>query len=252
MNFTRIVSRILAGAFAAAALAAPLCVAAQAQTIERPVIRAGDSWVYRDTMERAHGVWTQTRDEALVTRVTASTIYFTTREVGSPANVKERLATLEWGRTRDVNGKETLVNQPLAFPLVAGKTWDVHFTEKQPNPQHLSEDWATKCTATGMEPIEVAAGKFQAMKIECEGSWTAELAPAHRVVQSADSTPSGISMRTDSQRITPRTSSGRIYKAFWYVPEVKRFVKQVEETYDSSGIRSESLSAELESYKLAN
>lgn len=48
------------------------------------------------------------------------------------------------------------------------------------------------------------------------------------------------------------TVSGRTYKAFWYVPEVKRCVKSVEEYYAHGGVRSESYTSELESFKLAD
>jgi hypothetical protein len=44
--------------------------------------------------------------------------------------------------------------------------------------------------------------------------------------------------------------SGRTYKAFWYVPEVRRWVKSVEEYYGSGGVRNERYTAELESFKL--
>ena len=31
----------------------------------------------------------------------------------------------DWSFVRNVNGKETTVNQPLAFPLSSGKTWTI-------------------------------------------------------------------------------------------------------------------------------
>jgi hypothetical protein len=46
------------------------------------------------------------------------------------------------------------------------------------------------------------------------------------------------------------TASGRTYKAFWYVPEVRRWVKSVEEYYASSGVRNEKYTGELESFNL--
>jgi hypothetical protein len=46
-----------------------------------------------------------------------------------------------------------------------------------------------------------------------------------------------------------RSATGRTYKAFWYAPEVKRWVKSVEEYYGSGGVRNESYTTELESFK---
>jgi hypothetical protein len=54
-----------------------------------------------------------------------------------------------------------------------------------------------------------------------------------------------------TNRATPQTVTGRLYKAFWYVPSVKRWIKTDEEYFNTSGARSEVSSDELESYKLA-
>ena len=51
---------------------------------------------------------------------------------------------------------------------------------------------------------------------------------------------------------TDRTVAGRTYKAFWYVPEVRRWVKSVEEYYGSGGVRNERYTDELESFQLAD
>jgi hypothetical protein len=129
--------------------------------------------------------------------------------------------------------------------------WRRHYTEQHPNKAHKSEEWNNKYTVVGYESIEVPAGKFNAWKIEAEGRWTAELEPTQTVVQGAQSNADGVSMVTQTQKTTDRTVSGRTYKAFWYVPEVKRWVKSVEEYYGSGGVRNERYTGELESFKLA-
>ena len=169
---------------------------------------------------------------------------------GSTQPEKELFAGVDWSRSRDVNGKEAVVNRPLSFPLTAGKTWDLHYTEQQPNKAHRSEEWDTKYTVVGYEAVEVAAGKFNALKIEAEGHWTAEIEPSQTVVQGAQSSAAGVSMVTQTQKTADRTASGRTYKAFWYVPEVRRWVKSVEEYYSSNGVRTEKYTGELESFSL--
>ena len=54
-----------------------------------------------------------------------------------------------------------------------------------------------------------------------------------------------------SNRIVPSTASGRLYKAFWYVPAVKRWVKSVEEYYSANGQRTSSYRDELVSFNTA-
>ena len=223
--------------------------AAAAESFEAPEFRAGDSWTYRNTTDKTTAGWSQTREDITVSRVTGSSIYFTTHATGSSQPPKESYAGLDWSRIRDVGGHETVVNRPLSFPLAVGKTWNVEYTEPHPNKMHRSETLATKFTVVGYESVEVPAGTFKALKIEAEGHWTAEMEPGQSVVQGAQSSAEGVSMSTQVQRTAERSATGRTYKAFWYAPEVKRWVKSVEEYYGSGGVRNESYTTELESFK---
>jgi hypothetical protein len=54
-----------------------------------------------------------------------------------------------------------------------------------------------------------------------------------------------------TNKVTPQTVTGRLYKAFWYVPDVKRQVKSDEEYFNTSGVQSEQDGDELESYKVS-
>jgi hypothetical protein len=223
---------------------------AAAQTMNAPAIKAGDAWIYKSTTEKGASGWNQTHDETAVSRVTSSTIYYTVKATGSTQPAKELFAGADWSRVRDIDGKETVVNRPLAFPLAPGKSWEVRYTEPHPNKQFRSEEWTHKYTVVGFESVEVPAGKFNALKIEAEGRWTAVLEPTQTVVQGAESNSEGTSMVTQTQKTTDKTVSGRTYKAFWYVPEVRRWVKSVEEYYGNGGVRNERFTGELESFKL--
>jgi hypothetical protein len=46
--------------------------------------------------------------------------------------------------------------------------------------------------------------------------------------------------------------SGRLYKAFWYVPSIKRWVKSVEAYYTANGTRNQRFTSELVSVSVAN
>ena len=230
---------------------AGFAASASAESMNAPSVKAGDAWIYKSTTEKGASGWNQTHDETAVSRVTSSTIYFTVKATGSTQPAKELFAGVDWSRVRDIDGKETVVNKPLAFPLATGKTWEVRYTEAHPNKQFRSEEWAHKYTVVGVEAVEVPAGKFNALKIEAEGRWTAVLEPTQTVVQGAESNSEGTSVVTQTQKTADKTVSGRTYKAFWYVPEVRRWVKSVEEYYGSGGVRNERYTLELESFKLA-
>lgn len=226
-----------------------LVPSAWSTSVDSPVVKAGDTWVYRLTTERGASGWNQTEEEIKVTRVTATTILVATKAKDSTQPAKETLVGRDWSRMRDVNGKETVVNRPLVFPLSDGKSWDVVYTEENPNREHKSEKFASHLSVVGYETVEVPAGKFRALKIESEGHWEAVLAPSQNVVQGAQAGQGGATLVTQVQKTQERQASGRLYKAFWYVPEVKRWVKSLEEYYSSGGVRNERYTEELESFK---
>ncbi|MFM0738018.1 hypothetical protein PQQ51_12305 [Paraburkholderia xenovorans] len=223
----------------------------QAESTPAPVLRQGDSWTYIDTVETAPNGWRQTHDEIVVTRATSDHVYFETKQAGATQAAVEMIAGADWSRSRNVNGTETVVNQPLSFPLTAGKTWQLKYTEAHPNVKHDSESMNTQFKVVGPESVEVPAGKFQAIKIEAEGEWTAVTSPVHAATTGAVSTQNGTTVVAQTRNVAPVTATGRVYKAFWYVPEVGRWVKSVEEYYSSNGMRTQRISTELESFKAA-
>jgi hypothetical protein len=224
----------------------------QAESTSAPVLKPGDTWAYVDTVETGQNGWRQTHDEIVVLRTTSDHIYFETRQTGTTQAAKEVVAGADWSRSRNVNGSQTTVNQPLSFPLSPGKTWEVKYSEAHPNAGHASEAWDTRFKVVGPESVEVPAGKFNAIKIEAEGEWTAEIAPMQAAAGGTVVNQAGTTVVMQTRKATPATITGRLYKAFWYVPETGRWVKSVEEYYGSNGVRTQRFSGELESFKHAS
>jgi hypothetical protein len=181
---------------------------AEVQALQLPTLTGGDTWTYRSTTEKGSAGWNQTHDDITINRATSSTIYYSAKQSGSSQAPRELIAGSDWSRMRNVNGKETIVNKPLSFPLSAGKTWEVEYKEQQPNNLHKSEQWTHKYVAVGFETVEVPAGKFEALKIECEGKWTAELAPTQRVAQGAQVSQNNTTMVTQVQKTTDSSLAG--------------------------------------------
>ena len=229
-----------------------LTTAALAETLDPPNLKPGDSWVYRNTREQTPSLWRQIREEINVVRATPSRVYLSSKDVGTTQAPREFVRGLDWSRARDVNGVETVVNQPLSFPLTPGKKWDLHYAEEHPNKTHRSEDWNDRYTVTGTESVTVPAGTFKAMKVEAEGTWTAQMEPVNTVVQGAQASQNGATAVSQINKVAADKVSGRTYRAFWYVPELKRWAKAVEEYYGANGVLMERTSSELESFKLAN
>jgi hypothetical protein len=154
----------------------------------------------------------------------------------------------DWSRFRNINGKEEVVNRPFLFPLEPGKSWEIEYTEDHPNKEHKKEQINHHYIVIGWEDVDVPAGHFTAIKVESEGKWKAELEPSIKVGSSSQANRNGSTVVMQSQKVTPQTTTGRLYKAFWYVPEIKRHVKSIEEYYNAGGVRSERYTDELESF----
>lgn len=233
-------------------LAGCLPVIAMAQSIGSPTLKSGDTWTYMDTLESGPSGWRQTHDVVSLNRVTSSHIYVTTKPVNATTEGREIVMDADWSRAREIDGNETVVNRPLAFPLETGKSWRVQYTEAHPkeNPGLSTITWTTKYKVVGYEDIEVPAGKFHALKIEAEGDWKGVSAASNGVVQAAQMQAGQTTLITQARHVTPENVGGNTYKAFWYAPEVGRWVKSVEEYYGSNGVRSQRYTSELENYKV--
>jgi hypothetical protein len=212
-----------------------LAARAEGQPVGAPRISINDSWTYQETIENGAG-WHQTRTQSTVLRVGPTSITLSSSQIGSVTPPHEQLRGVDWSRSRSVNGLETVVYQPLSFPLSIGKTWEVEFTEDNPNRKYSSVQMRTAYRAVGWEDVTVPAGRFRALKIEADMAWSGVIA---------------LSVAGAAGSIAPTTDSGRSYAAIWYVPEVKKWVKTVEISYDANGVRSGQRAQELESYKVS-
>ena len=68
---------------AAVLLNVGLPMLAIAQSAPPPLLKAGDTWTYVDTFEKAPSIWRQTHDEVTILRATSAHIYFASKPSGS-------------------------------------------------------------------------------------------------------------------------------------------------------------------------
>ena len=235
----------------AAIVWAGLGSAAFASDLKQPHFTSGDVWVYDEVVEKGT-TSRETHQQITIEEPRGDQLLIEMQDLEPPGPRREQLVGADWSRIRSVNGHQQVVNRPFAFPLALNKTWRIDFTEDNPNPQHLRERIESPYKVLGWEEIDIAAGHFRALKIESIGAWSADL-PARvdtsAVVMRNQDKSAVVTRRTN---IAATTGGGRLYKAFWYAPEVKRWVKATEEYYNSQGARTERYSSELESYKVAS
>ena len=227
-----------------------LAADAHAEAVSQPTFTLNDSWSYHQSIQR-NGEQRDSHVTVSVMRIGSDSVVVTEKADANPNRVQSMMFGLDWSKRRSVNGQETTVNQPFSFPLNVGKTWRLEYTEQNPSPQKLRETDTLPYKVVGWEDITVPAGKFRALKIESDGRWAADIAP--RVVNGAlvARQRSAITQTTESRVVQGVRVSGRYYKCFWYVPEVKRWVKSTGENYSASGSLSQVVTDELEDFNVS-
>jgi hypothetical protein len=228
-----------------------LCGSVYAQSVPSPALKVGDSWTYLTTLESGQQGWTRKGEIITIERISSDSMLVAVQQEGSSQAPVEQLVGLDWSRVRDIGGKQQVVNQPMNFPMTPGKKWHLEFTVPNVSAQHSSETLRDDYVVTGWEDIQLPMGSFKALKIECDGTWTAVLAPSVSTDTHAQLSANGATNVMQSNVTHTGTVGGRSYKAYWYVPELKRFVKSVEESYDTKGVRVKRTTMELQSSKLA-
>lgn len=224
-----------------------LTVSASAEPVPQPTYQPNDMWSYHVTLQLSGHV-KQSDIRLSVRRVGEDGIVVDQIAVNAPDLVNSSMYGLDWSRRKSVNGQETTINRPFAFPLDVGKSWIVKYTELNPTPQKLSETDTYPYKVIGWEDVTVPAGTFHALKIEANGKWEAVIA-AHVINNAVVMRQGNAAAQSSEHRLVHGLrATGRYYSAFWYVPKIKRWVKAIEESYASNESLTQSISTELENY----
>jgi hypothetical protein len=193
-------SSIVRGGLAILALSwATVCPAEMFPLADRSDPKIGESAVFRSLDLRTG----EKRDTAMVVvTIDADKIVYETSGSTSGTRTYTRDYNLLEIKTGE---KVTFTAKPfwasLRFPLEVGKAWDGFFeSETVVRQRNRSAQWRWKANVVAVETVTVAAGTFQAFKIEYDGRYF-----AHQGSQSW----------TGSRKETA-----------WFAPSINRFVKR--------------------------
>jgi hypothetical protein len=170
---------------------------------------------------------------------------------GSPRAPEELKVDLDWAQTRTVNGAETLIGRAFSFPMTVGKTWTVDFTDPTPRGQQSNTHVKRTYKVLGWEDITVPAGTFHALKIEDRGTLDARISIPATAAGAVMATASGGTTVTHIQKAASGDIHQTLYGLVYYVPDVKYFVKTLDEHYSTDNVRVSRESEELVSFKPA-
>lgn len=183
-----------------ALLAFSLTAAAQADArVVKPEIREGDRWTYRAKNVLGNGT---DEYELKVEKADGKTILAVATRKGDEKEF-DATYTAEWNTVVGVSG---LIYSPppqiLAFPMQIGDTRTLRYTSSRPRANVPPTQYESDVRVVAWEEVSVPAGKFHALKIVAEGTFF------------------------------PPFSRGpaKTRATFWYVPQVRRWVKLLFET----------------------
>ena len=237
--------------FVLAACGAPV-MAAESGVVPAPAFRLGDSWVFDQTVERGQANFNQERLDLDVERVSEDTMMVGIKRDGAPSAFEGHLIGLDWSQRHFVDGQQSVTTRPFTFPMKVGASWTIDYVDSERRGAQISNHVHQTYKAVGWEEITVPAGKFRAIKVEAKGVDRVMFELPSAVVGGVTAAPNGATAITRTQHGGQRAVIRDTYAEFYYVPEIKNYVKSVEEQYTPDGVRVSRNSRVLFSYKLAS
>ena len=175
--------------------------------VAAPEVVVGDSWTYQYTDVWKHQPGNVNRID--VTGVDADGFLVDVRRAAGNALVARQRFSRELNPVD--RGKMHFAPSfgRYAFPLEPGKEWTTNSTAENAD---AGKRWRYQVNgkAVGWETVKVAAGEFDAIKVEVVAYYTIDM-------------------------VNSRSGSGRSKETVWYAPSVKNFVKMEYEDTDGAG-----------------
>ena len=228
---------------------APTVSAAESQAIPAPNLQPGDTWIYDRTIERGTNGFSSQRENLTIERVQSDAMVVGVKADGAPVNYQDHMIGLDWSQRLLVDGRQITAARPFDFPMKVGSTWTADWSDPRIQGQQLSAHFHTVYKVVGWEDVTVPAGSFHALKIEANGVAEAQMAPSATAIAGAAATGTGGTTIAHTERLPARTVHLTNYSELYYAPEVKYFVRTLEEQYNSGNVRTSRESQALLSFK---
>jgi hypothetical protein len=219
--------------------------------IPAPSMRAGDNWVFDQTAEKGQTGFADDRINLAVERVDGDTMLVGMKRDGAPTGYVDSILGADWSRRLLLNGQETVTNRPFAFPMAVGEQWSSDWDGVR-HGNVLSIHSHRDCVAMDWEDVKVPAGTFHAIKIVCKGVDEGTVDVASTSVSGTSVNGTSATSLSHAQKGGVQQVSNGVYSETYYVPEVKYYVRSVDERYSSTNVRLTRTTSVLSSYTPAN
>jgi hypothetical protein len=228
--------------------AAPPVPAAESAGLPAPTFVVGDTWIFNRTHENGKA-FSQERVMLRVERVGPDDMLVGIKQDGSPADFEDHRIGLDWSESRVVDGKLMVTERVFSFPLKVGQTWQEDYVDPRRQGMQTFAHIQKTYKVVGWEDVTVPAGVFHALKIEASGMLTSTMSFPANAVSAAAGAAGGATSIAHVERARSGVLTQPTYRALYYVPEIKNFVKIIYEQYDSENVRVKRDVGELASFK---
>jgi hypothetical protein len=218
-------------------LIASSAISAQDTPVQSPVLKVGDAWVFDDVSERGTAGFSEARINMVVERLGGETMTVGVKREGAPTAFEDHIVGADWSQRRLVDGQQTVTTRPLQFPMNVGRKWTVEYVDATRRGNQLSAHIRRTYSVAGWVDVTVPAGHFHAIEIVAEGTDEGTIEVPSVAGATAMAASSGSTSISHAQRGGVGKLTRVTHAEFYYVPEVKNWVKSVEEQYNTDNVR---------------
>lgn len=230
-------------------LSAPLVAHAAEPAVQAPLLREGDTWVMDLSKQKATTGFARERLVTTIDRVDADKVIVGLKLDGAPQAPQEHIVGLDWSLRLLIDDEQKTTARPFVFPMKVGDTWTADWTDPRRQGAQVSAHFRQTYRAVGWEDVTVPAGKFHALKIESDGVADGQVIVPTVMQAGAVGEPGAAATASRLQVGGQRDIQLTTHSVTFYVPEVKHFVKEVEEQFNASDILISRTTNELVSFK---
>ena len=225
----------------------------QGAGLPAPALRTGDSWVFDSVSERGAGgqSYSEQKLDVRIDRIDGDQMVVGMKQDGAPREFEDHIYGVDWSQRRLQDGKQIAAPRPLSFPLLVGQTWTSDYDDPQTRGQQTFAHIHRVYKVVGWEDVTVPAGTFHALKVQQDGTAEAKYETPAVAASRAEASPLGSTVASQARPGGVQIRQFTTYSALYYVPEVKYWVKAVEEQYNADGVLVLRKTDNLVSYKPA-
>jgi len=236
----------------ALALAPVMALAAEPAVVSAPALQAGDTWVFDRAREQGTAGFAQRRVDLTIERLGTDTMQVGIKNDGAPTGFEDHMLGLDWSQRRLIGSQQEVTGRPFAFPMKVGSTWTTDFVDNRQIGLRTSAHFHVTYKVVGWEDVTVPAGTFHALKIEANGIVDATVKASTTAVAGGAVTSSGGTAISQVKKTPAGIVHSITYGVQYYVPEIKYYVKSIQEEYNSENVRTVRDTDSLVSFKAAH